>query len=294
MKKILTFVLAVCLIIPVSLGLVACDKDKEDTWNGKTVEVSAEKNGVITIDSAEELAGLAKAVNEGNSFEGKKIELTCDIDLRNKEWTPIGYGSSNYLGAADANSAVFRGEFNGKGHTIENLKITAFRGGSANTNSATGIGLFGAIVNATIKNLKIEDAIVTGNHFVAAAVGQARGSVIDNVHVEDARISCEYLDEDESGDKAGVVVAYSGVTTANNGSVTYCTAEDSTVNAARDAGQIIGCLAIDYTGADQKVSTQTGNVADEVVVTDNNGVQNTDNNDNIKNDVVGRIHDARV
>ena len=43
------------------------------------------------ISTAEELAGLAKLVNEGTeNFKNQIIRLTADIDLAGKDWTPIG------------------------------------------------------------------------------------------------------------------------------------------------------------------------------------------------------------
>lgn len=288
-KKILSFLIAICLIIPCAVTLAACnDKDpKVETWNGKVAEVSAAVENVITIETAEELAGLAKEVNDGNSFEGKTIKLTCDIDLANREWTPIGYGSSSVDATADAYSKVFRGTFDGQDHEIKNLKITTFKGGASNTEAASGVGLFGSIHGATIKNLDVENAVVKGNHWVGAVVGFARASVLDDVDVENVAITCTYLDSEESGDKAGAVIGYIGNSLTSNSSVTNCSADDSTVDAARDAGQVIGCQSTDDNGTGT-VTTQSNNEAEDVVVTDNNS--NNDNiNDNIKNEVVGRV-----
>lgn len=286
MKKLLSFILGVCLIIPCAFMFTGC-KDKEpqmETWDGTTIEVSAaDENGVILIETAEELAGLAKEVNEGNTFAGKTIKLACDMDLTNKEWTPIGYGSFNNNTNTVNAGYVFKGTFDGQNHTLHNLKITTFVGGASENNySATGIGLFGSNLG-TIKNLKVDEAVVKGNHFVAVIAGFNAGAIIENCHVEDAEVSCTYLDEDESGDKAGVIAGYVGNSSVRLSEVKNCTAEDSTVNAARDAGQIVGCVA---SACQQNI---VNNIAEEVLVTDNNQTQNTTNNDNIKNEVVGRI-----
>ena len=42
------------------------------------------------INSAQELANLAVAVNNGEVLKNSLFELTADIDLDYKEWTPIG------------------------------------------------------------------------------------------------------------------------------------------------------------------------------------------------------------
>ena len=66
---------------------------------------------MIVITTAEELAGLAKAVNLGTDFKGITIKLAADIDLANFEWAPIGYGpnaagKTNIVGAMDVFRAI--------------------------------------------------------------------------------------------------------------------------------------------------------------------------------------------
>ena len=279
MKKILTFVLAFCLIIPVTLGLAACkDGDKprcDEVWNGTTVEVSAENNeGFITIDSAEELAGLAAAVNAGNTFEDKIIKLTCDIDLRNKNWTPIGYG---YKKNTLETGPCFKGTFDGGDHTIYNLKINGTLGGKDNLGAA-GVGLFGYAHNANISNIRIDGAKVTGNHYVAVVVGFTYFSVIDDCDVKNASISCTLLNDDENGDKAGIITGY-----VDESDMTNCNVEDCTVSASRDAGQLIGCES-NGLASDGEEDITTGNSATNVVVSWNN----TGTGANINNAFVGR------
>lgn len=65
----------------------------------------------MTLFQSEDLAGLAKLVNEGNSFEGKTIYLSADVDLNNMDWTPIG----------STLDTPFKGTFIGGGHQIKNL-----------------------------------------------------------------------------------------------------------------------------------------------------------------------------
>ena len=68
----------------------------------------------MTLFQPEDLAGLAKLVNEGNTFEGKTIYLSADIDLNNIEWTPVG----------NKEETPFKGTFVGGGHQIKNLNAT--------------------------------------------------------------------------------------------------------------------------------------------------------------------------
>ncbi len=286
MKRFLTFMLGICLIIPCAFMFSACGdkKDSDDEiWDGSHVAVSEAENGVIVIDTAEELAGLAKSVNSGNDYEGITIKLARDIDLANKEWTPIGYGMSNYMGEIES-GYQFRGIFDGQNHTIDNLKITTFNRGGLVQGTSAGVGLFGQIYQAEVKNLNVEDANVKGNHYVGAIVGFSVDSNITNCHVDDAIIDCVYSNADESGDKAGAVVGHfaKGIYNASVATILNCSAEDCIVKADRDAGQVIGCLS---NGA-----TNTDNTAEEVTVSWNqSGSTPGKSNTNINNTVVGRI-----
>jgi hypothetical protein len=62
---------------------------------------------VFTLYNPEELAGLARIVNNGtDNFSGKTILLGNDIDLGNNEWTPIG-GASAMQGYASREERMF-------------------------------------------------------------------------------------------------------------------------------------------------------------------------------------------
>lgn len=65
-----------------------------DVWDGSTDTAWYDNNKDATsydISTAEELAGLAKVVNDGiDTFEGKTINLMNSLDLNNIKWTPIG------------------------------------------------------------------------------------------------------------------------------------------------------------------------------------------------------------
>ena len=95
------------------------------------------------ISTAEQLAGLAKLVNEGKTFVGENIYLDNDVDLAGREWTSIGTGNnvSNYFG----------GTFDGQGYSVRHL---------TSENSTTYYhGLFGIISqNGTVQNLLVMDA----------------------------------------------------------------------------------------------------------------------------------------
>ena len=113
-----------------------------------------EDDSSFEISTAEELAGLAKLVNLGNTFSGKTVVLKEDIDLENKEWTPIGKSLEK----------SFQGTFEGGWHTVSNLKVTG-----ANEN----VGLFGYAADAEIRNLTVTEADISGSGNVGGIAGNA-------------------------------------------------------------------------------------------------------------------------
>ena len=105
-----------------------------------------------TIDTASELAGLAKLVNEGTNFSKKTVTLGADIDLGEHQWTPIGN-----------NSKKFQGTFDGNGKTISNLIV--------DMEPESYVGLFGYASGGAIKNVTVENAIVRGYLGVGVIAG---------------------------------------------------------------------------------------------------------------------------
>ena len=68
----------------------------EPVWDGKsaTTDWYDENKDAesFSVDSAEDLKGLADLVSAGTDFSGKTITLADDVDLGDHEWAPIGAG----------------------------------------------------------------------------------------------------------------------------------------------------------------------------------------------------------
>lgn len=91
------------------------------TWGDKadTSWYVHETESEYHIKTAEQLAGIAKLVNEGTvTFEGKTVYLDNDLDLAGIEWISIGTGRG---GLNDDKPYCFCGTFDGQGHVISNL-----------------------------------------------------------------------------------------------------------------------------------------------------------------------------
>ena len=159
------------LLLSLIFALVALTGLQAQTiWDGTAdTEWYDETSTEFEISTAEQLAGLAKLVNNGNDFSYKTVRLTADIvlndtsDWENWEssapantWTPIG-NSDNY----------FRGTFDGQGHTVSGIYIN-----SANI----GQGLFGYKMG-TIKNVGVTKSYITGGYLVGGVCGSNGGTI---------------------------------------------------------------------------------------------------------------------
>lgn len=181
-------------------GNESVTKTDPDVWDGSIAEAFAtgdgSENKPYVIENASQLAYLSKEVNLGTDYQGKYFTLNRDLDLNNIEWTPIGNGINS-----------FNGIFDGKSHTISNLKITSgahFTTTVANIeiNKYT-IGLFGSCYDATLKNISINKASVNVQDVASASCimgGILLGSLssdssaeISNIAIANTDITCEFF-----------------------------------------------------------------------------------------------------
>ena len=117
------------------------------------------KTNPYEIATAEQLAKLARDVNNGNTFRGKYFKLTADIDLSGGIWMPIG----KYYNYGNGKNRLFFGKFDGNGHVIKNMHI---QWEDADDNAKSVWGLFSTLQGesstnlTTVTNLIIENATV--------------------------------------------------------------------------------------------------------------------------------------
>ena len=139
----------------------------DNDYDTDATYLNTDANGNYLISNADELVYFAKTVNvDGETYEGKTVKLTADIDLAGKEWAPIGTAEH-----------PFSGTFDGNNKTISNLKITA----------GNYAGLFGYVSTATIENVKLANADVSGGERMATLIGKITGNAtVTNCSNDDA------------------------------------------------------------------------------------------------------------
>ena len=143
-------------------------------WGG--MEMSDHLDGEGTkaspyqINSSKDLKLLAYNVSneEVDGYAGCYFILTRDVSLSDSaSWLPIGY----FTETGDTEPHPFKGNFDGNGYRIYNLKI------SDTTQSYAG--LFGSVHGAVIENLTV-DGQVNADSKAAVLAGEANDSEIRN------------------------------------------------------------------------------------------------------------------
>ena len=209
-------------------------------WDGKEVKEPAYEDATKTyfITEPAELAWFAQAVNGGDKFSGKTVQLMNNIYLDNSMWTPIGAGDKK-----------FEGTFDGQDNTIFDLNVT--------TEGTDPAGLFGRVQSGYVKNVKVVNARVQGHASAAVVVAHGVCAKIDNCHVENAVVVSTPYNKNEANNVGGIV----GFLGADGGSAWAkdCTVTDADITAYRKVGGIVGSA--------NQAAVVTGNKATDVNVT---------------------------
>ena len=187
-KKILS--LLVTMGLAASLVPVSVFADGTEVWDGSVAESFAGGKGTkddpYQIANGSQLAYFAKRVNAeeyGEKYADTYFELTEDIDLGGKEWTPVGETVADLI-MGGHEYFVFSGNFDGNGYTIKNLTI----GTETSPYSGDVCGLFGA-TSGTIEDVVLENVSINyvgGNHssgygfrMGGALVGYSMGDIVN-------------------------------------------------------------------------------------------------------------------
>ncbi|HCF82743.1 MAG TPA: hypothetical protein DER68_01885, partial [Ruminococcaceae bacterium] len=210
-NRLISVGIALLALIAAALFVIPQKTASAETWIEAAATGFANGDGSqdnpYQISSGAELAYLAQQVNDNaKTYEGKNFQLTADIDLGGKEWTPIG-------------TSYFEGIFDGGGHKIHNFTINSDR---------QKVGLFG-INYGTIKDLAVEGN-VSGKIYVGGICGYNRGTIE----------GCSF-----KGEVSGTSERVGGISGSNaksgiyNGKVERCAA-DGTVSGNDNVGGICG------------------------------------------------------
>ena len=267
-KKILS--LLVTMGLAASLVPVSVFADGTEVWDGSIAESFAGGKGTkddpYQIATGSQLAYFAKRVNAeeyGEKYADTYFELTEDIDLGGKEWTPVGETVADLI-MGGHEYFVFSGNFDGNGYTIKNLTI----GTETSPYSGDVCGLFGA-TSGTIEDVVLENVSINyvgGNH--SSGYGFRMGGALVGYSMGDI-VNCTVIGLDMKAGSDGSYVALNsigGLVGIQDGGTTVSHSrvsgkiEESTKKG--NVGGFVGTLAkgssAKYCGADVSVEV-TGN-----------------------------------
>ncbi len=199
-KRILALAMAIAMLV----GVMPVSAFAEDTQTSTVTEIA----------TVADLQAFASAVNDGETYAGKTVKLTADIDLANIQWQPIG-----------GDSVYFAGEFDGNGKTISNL---------TNTQDISRKGLFGLVEKCYIHDLTLKNVKFSGDT-TGARIGALAGNlqyynVIENVTVD----GLDYDLNDTDG-LIGGLAGYSWTSYVKN-----CVVKNADMNISSSANSAVG------------------------------------------------------
>ncbi len=270
------------------------------------------------IGSAADLMGFAAAVNAGASTsrwqdEAGHVILLNDIDMSAAQsWTPIGSLDAGAYNTTEPYAAVnpFTGTFDGKGFAIKNLTYAAEM-----SSARLGYALFGAVKDATIRNLTLGSAdtpidwVFTGtaakNTSVASLAAYAVNSTIEactNYY------NIDFAGENNAGD-ACFVAGLVGVTKNSTiggrsrslGCVNYGFVRTGAIANNENGGNgmctagVVGMMAKDAGNLVQHcvnrghISCPTGRTGGVVASMFNGNVKNCENRGLVEDDLAGKF-----
>mgnify|MGYP002543204586 CR=1 FL=1 len=230
---------------------------KGPSWEYMTGENPDPDTTVIT--ETQQLVELSNASGEALT---KSYKLGADIDLTGIDFNGIGNASE-----------PFSGSFDGNGFKISNMTIKKDA-------SSEGVGLFNYIMGAAVKNVKLENADVTGGSMVGGIAGwavarvstenmaESIGNLIGNCHVSG---KVKSLATGSKGAYAGGLVGDNdGETDSKTGfsvysSIDKCSADVSVEAEGAYAGGLVGGnfgnITDSYATGDVSGKTGTGGFA---------------------------------
>lgn len=151
-KRLLALLLVLTMVFSLMPAALAAD----------TLSGSGTEDDPYLLATAADLKAFRDMANAEASSK-LCATLTADIDLGGEAWTPFE-PSSGFV------TEAYAGTFDGANHTIKGLSV--------NSTSKSGVGFFGTVHGATIKNLQIAGNIYsTNSSYVGGIVGRTQGNV---------------------------------------------------------------------------------------------------------------------
>lgn len=209
--------------------LFACGVEHTLVWDGKYANEfrlgSGKEEDPWLISSTQELAWLARSVNQGNTYQDKYFKLTENLDMCGADdkcqWPGIG------------GSTIIQGKFDGDGHRIQNICINGQK-------ITAPCGLFGKIGReGEVRYLIVEkiQCIGKSDYYTGALAGMNDGGLLFCSVKEVIGMNGGIV-----GANTGIIMncyamgnikgAHGGITANNYGLLKYCLSKATVANNA--------------------------------------------------------------
>ncbi|MBQ9112581.1 MAG: hypothetical protein IJY08_03270 [Clostridia bacterium] len=184
MKKFFSVLLSI-LMLTASLSMMAMPASAAEAITADSTWYDDTKTTLVISDAADLLA-FAAQINAKNTFVGKTVELSADIDL-NPGWVASTTAPTNVWDITGCGVNGFWGTFDGKGHTISGiyLSLDSYQRGifgnfQCNDRQKDADGNI-IIITPVVKNLAVVNSVVPvrgndmGGFYGYLAKGQGDG-----------------------------------------------------------------------------------------------------------------------
>ena len=230
-----------------------------DGWDGTSISTPDITDREITISTAEELAWVSahsRGTDGGSAdipaaFTGYTLNVTGDIDLNNRAWTPIDNFHGTFQGTGGSFITIsnftvsVNGDYAGLFGNIafqESAGTPVFKNIRLSNVELTGERYLGALVGqgyiARISNCHAKDVTVTGNQYAGGLVGSGYCNITDCT-VDGADITATKKSGTVDGDNVGGMIGFLG---EGNMTLSGCMVSNSSVSATRQAGGVVGVV----------------------------------------------------
>ena len=180
------------------------------------------------IEYPSQLDLLAHRVNgthgeTANNYYQKFFRLGADITYAHTTaWNDASSTENNYTAIGErpnfSTEHPFSGTFDGDGHTVSGIRI--YKGGSGWGNYFQG--LFGFLAGATVKNVTVADARITGDINVGGIAGDANDNMDIQTDINSTIENCHVL-SDVTIHAVVSTDSHGGIAGNNRGTVSNCT-----------------------------------------------------------------------
>lgn len=159
-------------------AVVIDDESSASVWDGET------------ISCVDDFIAFAKASQNGNSFSGKTIKLTSDIDFEGANFLEIAEDGTV---VTDYRIPKFSGTFDGDGYTIKNFNFVVKDCGKHNIMMFSQDNMWAYIKNLNIENVTVDIKDIASQTKVTALANRINAggmteAAVKNVHVNNFKI----------------------------------------------------------------------------------------------------------